>query len=242
LTILAWPALAFFLYGVEHGLPDSFLYRGGYTIVALAVALVLLAVLESSWKVNAFLRLRGLRVVGRISYALYIWHLLIFPAVGHYGGHWEPVVRLAVALALSAFAVTASWMFVEQPFLSWKAKLESGERTRTVPIQAIAIVAVAAVIGSTTLWVNSARAHPAAKLQTFAPTSQLFTVPDLRRTNAFAAVIVLQGVHLNFKLTGQVGRTGVAGTVISQTPAPGTRVRGGTIVQMIVRTKKTVTR
>jgi beta-lactam-binding protein with PASTA domain len=101
-------------------------------------------------------------------------------------------------------------------------------------------VAVAFVIGSTTLWVNTRSAPAATKLQTFAPTSQLFTVPDLQGTNAFAAVVVLQGVHLNFKVTTQVSRTGVVGTVISQTPAAGTKVPGGTVVQMVVRTKPKV--
>jgi peptidoglycan/LPS O-acetylase OafA/YrhL len=231
LTLVAWPALAFFLYAVVWDLPTSFLYRGGYTIVALAVALILVAVLQTSWKVNDVLRLPALRTFGRISYALYIWHLLIFTAVLREEGRLAPAVRLGTALALSAIVVSASWKFVEQPFLRWKDRLESGGQARAAPIRAIAIVAVAFLVGGSLLALD--RQGAKTQLKTFAPTSAIVTVPDLRGRNAFAAVSELQRVRLNFALVAQVSRTVVAGTVIAQTPAAHTRVRVGTVVNIV---------
>ncbi len=62
-------ALAFFAY-VGHTFSDALLYRGGYTLIAIALAVIVLAVLETNWSANRVLQLRPLRAVGRISYGI----------------------------------------------------------------------------------------------------------------------------------------------------------------------------
>ena len=130
LALAAWAALGFYAYLVMESASERFFYLGGYTAVAIAVAVMILALLESDWSAARFLRLRPLRMVGRVSYGLYIWHLAVFAAVVRYGAGWAPVTRLVVGLGLSAIACWASWTFVEQPFLRWKSRLEKRKRPR----------------------------------------------------------------------------------------------------------------
>jgi peptidoglycan/LPS O-acetylase OafA/YrhL len=119
-----WIGLACYGWIVVRGASDAFLYRGGYTLIAVMIAAVILASLESSWAMNRVLTLPGLRLVGRVSYGLYIWHLGIFLAIQHYGSSWSMWTRLALGLSLTAAAATASFIFVERPFLRWKQRLE----------------------------------------------------------------------------------------------------------------------
>ncbi len=131
IQIAGWIGLCYFLYLVRVGASDSFLYRGGYTLIAVSIGFVLLAVLETRWVFNRFLTLSPLRAIGRVSYSTYIWHLPIFVAVQRYGGGWRPPVQAAVALGLVALATCGSWFLVERPFLKWKDRLEKrGRRER----------------------------------------------------------------------------------------------------------------
>jgi peptidoglycan/LPS O-acetylase OafA/YrhL len=122
--LAGWLALAYFLYIVWAGAGGDFLYRGGYTLIAVAIGIVLLAVLETDWLFNRVLRVRPLRAVGRVSYGLYIWHLPIFTVVARYDRTWNPFVQTIVALGFTALATYGSWALVERPFLRWKDRLE----------------------------------------------------------------------------------------------------------------------
>ena len=56
-------------------------------------------------------------------------------------------------------------------------------------------------------------------------TNVTVVVPDVTGEHAFKAVTDLADVHLNIKATVQPSDE-AQGTVLSQTPAPGTRARG----------------
>jgi peptidoglycan/LPS O-acetylase OafA/YrhL len=117
-----WLSLAFFLYYVRVG-AGGILYQGGYTVIAISVGVIMLAVLESPWPGARLFRFWPLRALGRVSYGLYIWHLAIFNAVARYGGAWAPATQAIVALLLAGVATAISWRVVEQPFLRWKDRL-----------------------------------------------------------------------------------------------------------------------
>jgi peptidoglycan/LPS O-acetylase OafA/YrhL len=125
--LAGWLALGYYLYLVRVGASNSFLYRGGFTLIAATLGIILLAVLETNWIVNRVLETRALRAVGRVSYGLYIWHLPIFTAVRRYDRTWQPSVQMIVALGLAAAATCGSWFLVERPFLRWKDRLETGD-------------------------------------------------------------------------------------------------------------------
>jgi peptidoglycan/LPS O-acetylase OafA/YrhL len=132
LAAAAWCSLLFLVAMVVRADPDDrFLFDGGFTLVAVASTVVLLALLETGWTVRRVLELRPLRVVGRVSYGVYLWHYFVFTALATRAEGWSDGVRLAAGLAITAAAVSASWFLVERPFLAWKDRLE--RRTTDVP-------------------------------------------------------------------------------------------------------------
>ncbi|MFM8974081.1 MAG: acyltransferase family protein, partial [Actinomycetota bacterium] len=124
---LAWPAVAFVVGCVLFTEFNSrFLFMGGYTALAIAVAVVLLAVTGGEWQPTRLLEAPALRAVGRVAYGLYLWHYLVFVAVERWLGDWPVMSRIAVALTVTVAATAGSWRFVEQPFLRRKRRLGAG--------------------------------------------------------------------------------------------------------------------
>jgi peptidoglycan/LPS O-acetylase OafA/YrhL len=105
---------------------DSFLYRGGFTVIAIAVGAVIVASIDSPWFARPMLRLTALRVAGRVSYGLYLWHIAIFFAVARYGSGWGEIVRVLVAYPLVALVTLMSWRYVERPALAVKSRIVAG--------------------------------------------------------------------------------------------------------------------
>ena len=134
--LAAWISLAGFTYAAWRGLSWSFLSRGGYTLLAIAVGVMILAVVDTDWAPRRVLELAPLRWCGRISYGLYLWHIPVYVVVQRAFTGLAPGPKTVLALG-ATFAVTlASWRFVEQPFLGWKDRLESRDRGGTGPAQA----------------------------------------------------------------------------------------------------------
>jgi peptidoglycan/LPS O-acetylase OafA/YrhL len=120
----AYIATLFLAYCVARVGPAArFYYAGGFTLVGLAVAVIIVASLESNWAGNRVLRMRALATLGLVAYGLYLWHYLIFLSVQHYGASWTIAGRLAVAFSVTALFTAASWMLVEKPCLRWKDRL-----------------------------------------------------------------------------------------------------------------------
>jgi peptidoglycan/LPS O-acetylase OafA/YrhL len=125
----AWVALGFMIVCIFTLESDSrFLYDGGFTLIAIAVAVILLATVETSWGPTRALHTRPLRAVGRVSYGLYLWHVLVFSIVVDNMRHKPVVVTIALALGVTAIVTALSWYAVERPFLRWKARLDHRER------------------------------------------------------------------------------------------------------------------
>jgi peptidoglycan/LPS O-acetylase OafA/YrhL len=123
LRTAAWIALAFVATCIARvHVTDAFLYRGGYTVIAVAIAVVLLAVLESTWVGVRALCLAPLRAIGRVSYGLYLWHIPVFLAVYRYGSHLDSTTRLVLGLGIAGAITYASWVLVERPILRWKRR------------------------------------------------------------------------------------------------------------------------
>jgi peptidoglycan/LPS O-acetylase OafA/YrhL len=107
------------------GFEDSFLYRGGFTLVAIAGTTIVLALVAAPNGVMArLLAFPMLRDIGRISYGLYLWHWPIFLVVDadRTGLSFWPLAAARFALTF-AFAVV-SYLAVERPFLRLKRRFE----------------------------------------------------------------------------------------------------------------------
>jgi len=102
---------------------SGFSFKGGSTLFAVAVALVLLAVLDGGWAPTRVLETRPLRAVGRVSYGLYLWHFPMFHAVARYGGDLPEGARVVIGLTLSAAATLVSWFGLERPLSSYRHRL-----------------------------------------------------------------------------------------------------------------------
>jgi peptidoglycan/LPS O-acetylase OafA/YrhL len=106
------------------------LYLGGFTLVALAAAVVLLHTVQNETGIfGRWLGLPGLTWIGRLSYSLYLWHYLVYLSYDHLFG--QPSVRsytLRIGLPFlgkvaGSFAVAAaSYYLVERPFLRVKVR------------------------------------------------------------------------------------------------------------------------
>ena len=127
----AWVALAFMTVCIFRLEGDhQFLYNGGFTLIAVAVAIMLLAILETPWLPARALNTRPLRAIGRVSYGLYLWHVLAFSIVVDHTRTAPVAVRILLALAITAAVTAASWYLVERPFLRLKDRLDARDRTR----------------------------------------------------------------------------------------------------------------
>jgi hypothetical protein len=98
---------------------NTLLYRGGFLILALAVAVVIAAVVQpKAGPIGRLLSLPPLRALGLISYGVYLWHwpiyLMLTPArtgLTSWDGYQLFVVRVLATLAIA----TASYHLLEMP-------------------------------------------------------------------------------------------------------------------------------
>jgi peptidoglycan/LPS O-acetylase OafA/YrhL len=107
--------------------PPIYLYSGHFTVVAVATAVVLAALLSSPPRALSFLfELPLLRWLGRISYGLYLWHYPIlyvhelYVAPGRLTPQSRPWDVVLVQVALSLGCTLLSYYLVERPALRLK--------------------------------------------------------------------------------------------------------------------------
>ncbi len=118
-------SLAFFIVGgFTLPLDTSFtMQRGGFTVLAVVAAwLIFSVVMVPDSALSRVLSVSWLVAVGRVSYALYLWHVPIGAIVTS-----ERVGVSGIALGLVqsivlAAVVTASWYFIERPALRLKKR------------------------------------------------------------------------------------------------------------------------
>lgn len=103
---------------------DPWLYRGGFTVLAAAAALVVMAVATGPGPVALVGGWAPLRWVGEISYSLYLWHLPVYIWTVMLLGDETPLAaKLALALPGSFLAGWASYRLVERRTLAaWRRR------------------------------------------------------------------------------------------------------------------------
>jgi peptidoglycan/LPS O-acetylase OafA/YrhL len=98
------------------------LFRGGFTLVAVAATVAVIGAVHSERRVSGWaLCSPPLTALGRVSYSLYLWHLPVFMLVGREARELSRPARGLLGLTVAGAMSWASYRYVEQPFLRRKA-------------------------------------------------------------------------------------------------------------------------
>jgi peptidoglycan/LPS O-acetylase OafA/YrhL len=128
LTVVSAMGLGFLLFSIPSN--SGFLYFGGFTAVALMVAIIIANLFTAPLRISSLiLEFPLLRWFGRLSYGLYLWHLPVY-AVYH---SWVPpfpirsytlriVLPFMIQFLLAVGVATLSFYFVERPALKLKRR------------------------------------------------------------------------------------------------------------------------
>jgi peptidoglycan/LPS O-acetylase OafA/YrhL/lysophospholipase L1-like esterase len=94
----------------------GWLYRGGFTLCALLVGIVIASVTRPMpGLLGALLSVRPLRWIGAISYGLYLWHWPLYVLISQERTGLDGMSLLAARLAATFATATVSFYVVERP-------------------------------------------------------------------------------------------------------------------------------
>ncbi|HET6874377.1 MAG TPA: acyltransferase family protein [Acidimicrobiales bacterium] len=164
------------------GYSDPVTYQGGFLLVAVLSALVLIAtVRRPAAAPAAALSRRPVAYIGRISYGMYLWYFPLFAVIDHARtGLTGPslfLVRLAADVALAA----TSFHLIEQPVRRWTAGFHP-RRSTIVSLgtgaAALAGVAGLVLVDSTPAYSIGAPAIPAAAAMSDPGAQRILVVGD----------------------------------------------------------------
>ncbi|MHB8498878.1 MAG: acyltransferase family protein [Acidimicrobiales bacterium] len=120
LKIAVWPAALFLLLCLPFSnLTGPFLYRGGFDLIDLASAILLLALLDNQWLGRRVFEWKPLVKLGLVAYGFYLWHLTVFYVMSHVDHGWNDILRVVVAFAATIFMTLVSWFLLERPLQRW---------------------------------------------------------------------------------------------------------------------------
>jgi peptidoglycan/LPS O-acetylase OafA/YrhL len=116
-----------------------FLYRGGFILIDVACAAIVLAVLDASWKGGWLFQQKPFVALGLVSYGFYLWHMPVFYFVRRFDTNWPLWLRVVVAFALTLGLTVASWFLLEKPIMEWKDRLERRRRPGEEPTRVLTL-------------------------------------------------------------------------------------------------------
>jgi peptidoglycan/LPS O-acetylase OafA/YrhL len=124
---------AFVAIGIMFNLKEtyfsSFLYLGGFTVFAIAVAVVIIWIANRRKGVgNKILECGPMVWIGKTSYGIYLWHSIAFAYIHQIEA--TPKFKLLAALALTLSLTAISYYALELPFLKLKKRFH-GSRVLT---------------------------------------------------------------------------------------------------------------
>ncbi len=132
LWVAAWIATAFLLVCLPLATENSaFLYLGGFDLIDVACAILLLAILDGCWGGAKLFSLKPFIALGVVSYAFYLWHLPVFFAIRYFGPHWNDVVRVVVAVTRDPEPDHLVVVPARTPLMRWRKRLEAKRTAET---------------------------------------------------------------------------------------------------------------
>jgi peptidoglycan/LPS O-acetylase OafA/YrhL len=116
---------------------SPFLYRGGFTLLALVSVLTVASLAHPASRLGPIVGCRPMRWIGERSYGIYLWHLPIIVLTTPEDAHGTNLLRAALQVAAIFAIAELSWRYVEDPirhgalgklWARWKAGSLSFER------------------------------------------------------------------------------------------------------------------
>jgi peptidoglycan/LPS O-acetylase OafA/YrhL len=164
---------------------STFPYSGGFFLIGLSVASVILAAIAAPHSiVPRLLSWSPVRYVGRISYGLYIWHWPIFIWLDHSRTGLYGYELFAVRVAVTFVVSVASFHLVERPirmgtFISqWRAWLVVPASVGAVLVAVIAATTGTTAVASTAPPAGSGTSGSSATTTNTTPTSVPAVTPS----------------------------------------------------------------
>ena len=115
-------ALSLILSSIFMRWQSIYMYYYGFLVIELSVSIIILDIFFSQKSmVNRILLIKPVVWIGRISYGLYLWHFLIFSTMRGLGFRHIDVITVGTCLAF--LVASASYYFLERPFLKLKSRL-----------------------------------------------------------------------------------------------------------------------
>lgn len=119
-------ACAAFLLAFAFIVKDSdWMFNYGFFVVSAATAVIVLALAENVSSMSRLYEWEPLRLVGRVSYGLYLWHVLALRITAHFVHPNNKFVLFLLGLGVATVAVALSYNLIEQPILRLKARVAS---------------------------------------------------------------------------------------------------------------------
>ncbi len=94
---------------------SSFLYRGGFAVLSLAVVAAVASIAHPASRLAPIVGCRPMQWVGARSYGIYLWHFPIIVLTTPAGSAGPGLVRGAIQVAATFGVAALSWRFVEDP-------------------------------------------------------------------------------------------------------------------------------
>ena len=129
---------------------STWIYRGGFTLVALATAAVIASVAllpASPW--GRFLSLRPVRYVGAISYGLYLYHWPIFVVLTHERTGLSGWALFTLRVGCSVAVAAVSLHFLELPIRRGLLRSWRGWVVTPLAVGATAVLVIGSTAGAT---------------------------------------------------------------------------------------------
>jgi len=99
------------------GFNDDWLYRGGFTIVAIGVAVLIWNLIRhQAGPAHRILTTNAMRKLGEVSYGLYLWHWPVMVFLNPQRTGLDGPMLFALRLVVTSVATAVSYYLIEQPF------------------------------------------------------------------------------------------------------------------------------
>lgn len=119
---------------------DPWLFRGGLQIHSLLSGLLIIGVALSNGPLSRVLGSRPLVAIGKLSYALYLWHWPVYVFLSEERSGLEGWPLTGLRLAVTALFSVASYVLIENP-LRFRVQATSGRRGLAVFAGAMVLTA-----------------------------------------------------------------------------------------------------